>query len=132
MSLASHFDGGCPCESGMSIQLSAGGTCNAELAATFAPRPQLIVSDGGDWTASVPTLEFPYLQRIYGFYQAKDKVTNGDFAGHVVPEIFSRFCIISFPAQHHVCVYPVAELLSAGSVATESSRYSTFCVMAVG
>ena len=76
VSLASHFDGGCPCESGMSIQLSAGGTCNAELAATFAPRPQLIVSDGGDWTASVPTLEFPYLQRIYGFYQAKDKVTN--------------------------------------------------------
>ena len=76
VSLASHFDGGCPCESGMPIQLSAGGTCNAELAATFAPLPQLIVSDGGDWTASVPTLEFPYLQRIYGFYHAKDKVTN--------------------------------------------------------
>lgn len=76
VSLASHFDGGCPCESGMPIQLSAGGTCNAELAATFAPRPQLVVSDGGDWTASVPTLEFPYLQRIYGFYDAKDKVTN--------------------------------------------------------
>ena len=46
------------------------------MAATFAPLPQLIVSDGGDWTASVPTLEFPYLQRIYGFYHAKDKVTN--------------------------------------------------------
>ena len=76
VSLASHFDGGCPCESGMPIQLSAGGTCNAELAATFAPRPQLVVSDGGDWTASVPALEFPYLQRIYGFYDAKDNVTN--------------------------------------------------------
>lgn len=76
VSLASHFDGGCPCESGMPIQLSAGGTCNAELAATFAPRPQLIVSDGGDWTASVPALEFPYLQRIYGFYGAKDRITN--------------------------------------------------------
>lgn len=76
VSLASHFDGGCPCESGMPIQLSAGGTCNAELAATFAPRPQLIVSDGGDWTASVPTLEFPYLQRIYGFWDAADKVIN--------------------------------------------------------
>ena len=76
VSLASHFDGGCPCESGMPIQLSAGGTCNAELAAAFAPLPQLIVSDGGDWTASVLTLEFPYLQRIYGFYNAPDKVTN--------------------------------------------------------
>lgn len=76
VSLASHFDGGCPCESGMPIQLSAGGTCNAELAATFAPRPQLIVSDGGDWTASVPALEYPYLQRIYGFYNAQENVTN--------------------------------------------------------
>ena len=75
VSLASHFDGGCPCESGMPIQLAAGGTCNAELA-IFAPRPQLVVSDGGDWTASVPTLEYPYLQRVYGFYDAKDKVTN--------------------------------------------------------
>lgn len=76
VSLASHFDGGCPCESGMPIQLAAGGTCNAELAAAFAPRPQLVVSDGGDWTATVPRLEFPYLQRIYGFYNAKDKVVN--------------------------------------------------------
>lgn len=76
VSLASHFDGGCPCESGMPIQLAGGGTCNAELAAAFAPRPQLIVSDGGDWTASVPKLEFPYLQRIYGFYQAENRVTN--------------------------------------------------------
>lgn len=76
VSLASHFDGGCPCESGMPIQLAAGGTCNAELAALFAPRPLLVVSDGGDWTASVPRLEYPYLQRIYGFYGAKEKVTN--------------------------------------------------------
>ena len=74
--LASHFDGGCPCESGKPIQLSAGGTCEAELAAVMAPKPMLIVSDGGDWTSSVPTLEFPYLQRIYGFYDAKDKVRN--------------------------------------------------------
>ena len=74
--LASHFDGGCPCESGKPIQLSAGGTCEPELAAIMAPNPMLIVSDGGDWTSSVPTLEFPYLQRIYGFYGAQDKVRN--------------------------------------------------------
>ena len=74
--LASHFDGGCPCESGKPVQLAAGGTCEAELAAVMAPKPMLIVSDGGDWTASVPALEFPYLQRIYGFYGAQDKVRN--------------------------------------------------------
>lgn len=74
--LASHFDGGCPCESGMPVQLSAGGTCEPELAAVIAPKPMLVVSDGGDWTSSVPTLEFPYLQRIYSFYGAQDKVRN--------------------------------------------------------
>lgn len=76
VNLASHFDGGCPCESGMPIQLAGGGTCNAELMATFAPKPVCVISDGKDWTASVPELEFPYLQRIYGFYDAADKVTN--------------------------------------------------------
>ena len=74
--LASHFDGGCPCESGKPVQLAAGGTCEPELAAVMAPKPMLIVSDGGDWTSSVPTLEYPYLQRIYGFYGATDKVRN--------------------------------------------------------
>ena len=74
--LASHFDGGCPCESGKPVQLSAGGTCEPELAAVMAPKPMLIVSDGGDWTSSVPTLEFPYLQRIYGFYGAEKQVRN--------------------------------------------------------
>lgn len=76
VNLASHFDGGCPCESGRPVQLSGGGTCNPELLACFAPRPVLVVSDGGDWTASVPTLELPYLQRIWGFYGAEDRVTN--------------------------------------------------------
>ena len=56
--------------------MAGGGTCNAELAALFAPRPMLVVSDGGDWTATVPRLEYPYLQRIYGFYGATDKVSN--------------------------------------------------------
>ena len=81
VSLASHFDGGCPCESGKPIQLAGGGTCNAELAAFFAPKPLLIVSDTGDWTASVPELEYPYLQNIYSFYDAADNVTNVHLPG---------------------------------------------------
>ncbi|MEG1586028.1 MAG: hypothetical protein RR346_04060 [Bacteroidales bacterium] len=76
VSLASHFDGGCPCESGMPVHQAGNGTCNAELAAFVAPKPLLIVSDGGDWTASVPRLEYPYLQRIYGFYDAVGQVSN--------------------------------------------------------
>lgn len=76
VSLASHFDGGCPCESGMPVSLACGGTNNAEMMAAFAPKPVCVISDGKDWTASVPTLEFPYLQRIYGFYNATEKVSN--------------------------------------------------------
>ncbi len=74
--VASHFDGGCPCESGMPIQLAGGGTCEAELAAIIAPKPLLLVSDGGDWTSTNPTLEYPFIQRIFGFYHAKENVRN--------------------------------------------------------
>lgn len=76
VSVSSWFDGGCPCESGMPIQLSGGGTCNAEIAAAFAPKPMMLVSDGGDWTSTTPELEYPYLQRIYGFYGKKENISN--------------------------------------------------------
>ena len=76
VSLSSYFDGGCPCESGMPIMRAGGGTTNAELAAAFAPRPMCIVSDGKDWTNIVPENEYPYIQHVYGFYGAKDKVSN--------------------------------------------------------
>ena len=79
VSLSSHFDGGCPCESGKPIMRAGGGTCNAELAAAFAPRPLCVISDGKDWTSSVPELELPYLKRIYGFYGADANVTNVHF-----------------------------------------------------
>lgn len=74
--VASHFDGGCPCESGMPVQLAGGGTCEAELAAIIAPKPLLLVSDGGDWTSTNPELEYPFIQRIFGFYDAKTQVRN--------------------------------------------------------
>lgn len=74
--VSSHFDGGCPCESGLPVSLSCGGTNNAEFTAMFAPKPLLVVSDGKDWTASVARLEYPYLQDIYKFYDAVENVSN--------------------------------------------------------
>lgn len=76
VNLGAHFDGGCPCESGMRATLAGGGSCHPEFAACFAPRPMMVISDGGDWTAKVPEVEYPYLQRIYGFYDAAGQVRN--------------------------------------------------------
>jgi len=76
VSLSSYFYGGCPCESGMPIHDCGGRTDNVEIAAMAAPRPQLIVSDGGDWTDRMPEHDFIYLQKMYGWYNKKDNVQN--------------------------------------------------------
>jgi hypothetical protein len=75
-SLSCYFYGGCPCESGMPIHFCGGSTDNPEIAAMIAPRPMLVISDGGDWSDHVPQIEYPYLQRIWGFYGKTDKVQN--------------------------------------------------------
>ncbi|MDR2917297.1 MAG: acetylxylan esterase [Tannerella sp.] len=77
--LSSHFSGGCPCESGMPAHLCGNRTNNAELAAMFAPRPQLIITDGKDWSSTVPELEYPFVKRTYGFYNAENNVENDHF-----------------------------------------------------
>jgi len=76
VNLSSYFYGGCPCESGMDIHSCGGRTDNVELAAMAAPRPMLVVSDGGDWTDRMPEHDFLYLQKIYSWYGKPENVTN--------------------------------------------------------
>lgn len=99
--LSSYHSGGCPCESGMGVHLCGNGTNNVEIAAMAAPRPQLAITDGKDWTQHVPDTEFPFLQRVYGFYGKTDVVKNVHLPqeGHDYGKN-KRLALYDFLAQH--------------------------------
>jgi dienelactone hydrolase len=68
---------GCPCEGGLPVHRSADHfASNPVIAALAAPRPMLLISDGKDWTANTPKVEFPFVQTIYGYLGAADQVEN--------------------------------------------------------
>lgn len=75
--VASHFFGGCSCESGMPIHKKGDfQTNNVEIASLMAPRPTMLISDGGDWTKNTTEVEFPFMQHIYDLYGKKGKIEH--------------------------------------------------------
>jgi hypothetical protein len=68
-----HMQGGCLCENPPGLRVD---TNNVELAATIAPRPMLMISASGDWTAETPQVEYPEMRKLYALAGAEDRVQS--------------------------------------------------------
>jgi dienelactone hydrolase len=69
------------CEDGMPVHTIDGQrkTNNMEIAATFAPKPMLSISDGHDWTRWFPKSDYPYIKKTWGFYNMANRGLNFHF-----------------------------------------------------
>ncbi len=68
--VSTAMQGGCPCENGSCLRLSAG---NVEFAALFAPKP-LGLTAADDWTKEMDTKGLPPLRRLYSMLGEPDHV----------------------------------------------------------
>ncbi len=66
------MQGGDLCENAPGLRLH---TSNVEIAAMFAPKPMLLVSDTTDWTRNMPNEEYPAIKQVYELYGKGDQVS---------------------------------------------------------
>lgn len=92
-----QMQGGSRCENAPLLRID---TNNVEIAAAFAPKPQLLVSATGDWTVNVPKREFPAVQRIYTLLDAKSNVEWRQFDSPHNYHQDSREAVYEFFGKH--------------------------------
>jgi len=100
--VSAHFFGGCVCESGKPIHKSGDfQTNNVEIAAVIAPKPLMIIGDGGDWTKNIATVEYPFIRKIYDLYDAGENTEYAFFENEVHDYgISKRKAAYGFLAKH--------------------------------
>ncbi len=92
-----QMQGGSRCENAALLRV---GTNNVEIAAAFAPKPQLLVSATGDWTVNVPEREFPAIQGAYRLLDAESNVEWRQFDSPHNYHKDSREAVYSFFGKH--------------------------------
>lgn len=95
--VSTGMQGGCTCENCSYLRV---GTGNVEIAALFAPKP-LGMSAANDWTKEIETKGYPELRRLFGLYDAQDRVMVAAFLqfGHNYNYV-SRAAMYSWMNRH--------------------------------
>ena len=67
------------CENAANLRAGWPDFSNMVVGALMAPRPLILISNGGDWTVETPKEVFPAIQSIYRLFGAEKNVANVHF-----------------------------------------------------
>jgi dienelactone hydrolase len=95
--VSQDMQGGCACENASGLRH---GTDNSEIAALFAPKPQVIVSCTQDWTKEFLTKGFPEVQATYKLFDKPDLVQSDTYDYPHNYNQTSRERVYAFFADH--------------------------------